>query len=111
MSRQLNNGQRRWLKHGWRNRDILRVTLLSHFGSKPRDKSQRGWLLITELSVDGEVLSGNFAPDGTLGYGHVLRPEFRLHTMIRGNHGTLSPMAAVNKLIPKFAQTSERACS
>lgn len=82
--------------------DLLRVTLtgskIKNYRGKPLTGT--GWLLINELSVDGEVINANFKPDGTApaGYGNVTWPEFEAHVLLRGRHGECSPFTAIMEI-------------
>lgn len=77
--------------------DLLLVTLtgskLKSYKGKPT--VGRGWLLINEISINGEIISGNFCPEGQQGYGAVTWPEAELHAFLRGKHGQVSPFAAL----------------
>ncbi|MGV0949262.1 MAG: hypothetical protein ACOYB3_01225 [Azonexus sp.] len=57
-----------------------------------------GWLCVTETSSHGDVISANFCPDGTKGYGSLTWPEFEAHVFIRGRHGETSPFAAITSV-------------
>lgn len=55
----------------------------------------RGWLCVTEISTDGEVISANFCPEGGRGFGSVAWPKFECYAFLRGTHGDTSPFAAI----------------
>ena len=80
--------------------DLLLVTLTgsklkTYKGTPP---TGRGWLCITEVSVDGEVISACFCQEGQTGYGGITWPLFEVHAFLRGRHGTTSPFAALREV-------------
>lgn len=80
--------------------DLLYVNLT---GSKLKSyKGQppigRGWLCVTEVSVDKEIISACFCQEGGSGYGAISWPEFECYAFLRGAHGQTSPFAALNDL-------------
>lgn len=78
--------------------DLLFITLTDAGRNKHIETPVKGWFTVFEVAVDGGILSGNFAPNGSKGYGHVYHPKFELHILVRGKHGELSPYAALKKL-------------
>lgn len=78
--------------------DLLSVTLTDAGRNQFIKTPVEGWLLVTEVAVDGGVLQANFAEIGSKGYGGVVHPQFKLTSIVRGKHGELSPYAALRKL-------------
>lgn len=58
----------------------------------------RGWLLVNEVSIHGEIINANFCPEGGNGYGNVIWPTFECEALIRGRHGECSPFAALTEI-------------
>jgi hypothetical protein len=86
-------------KHQFKQSDLLYVTLLSAGNNKYIKTTCKGWLLITEVAIDGRVIQANFCPEGgSGGYGATIWPKFRVHILVRGTHGECSPFAAMNHL-------------
>ena len=96
--------------------DLLFVTLtgskLKNYRGTPT--TGVGWLLVHEVSVDGEIINANFCPqdgarqlaDGTNipgGYGQVIWPEHITHAFVRGHHGECSPWTALMMMFNKSA--------
>lgn len=65
---------------------------------KGKPPTGRGWLTVTEVSVDGQIISANFCPEGQTGFGAVAWPLGNVHAFVRGNHGELSPFAALKEV-------------
>ena len=91
--------------------DLLYVTLNGSKMQCPRGEPVKGtgWLLVCEVSVDGEVIQANFCPQNQTGpypggYGAAsLWPDFTVHAFLRGRHGETSPWAAIAGMFGKIA--------
>ena len=86
--------------------DLLLVTLTDPGSNKFFKPQQNGWLLVTEVSVDGQVIQGNFMVIGEgNGYGGMIWPTFNRHALLRFRHGETSPYAALKTIEKRTGQS------
>jgi len=86
--------------------DLLLITLTDPGNNEYFKPRQNGWLLVTEVSVDGKVIQANFMVIGKgNGYGAMIWPKFNRHALLRFTHGECSPYAALKTLENRTGQS------